>query len=89
MTGDMLTGYVEEMPAIRAERLLDAASAAHPSKTWLDGLVQVLQKASASATSAGGRFIVNGQRVGVAGLRRFFGQMKMPGGGTFTTERGA
>lgn len=85
MTTDMLAGYVEELPAMRAERLLDAASSAHPTKGWLDALGQTLQKAQ----SAGGRFIVQGQRVGVAGLKRFFRQLRMPGGGRFDVERGA
>jgi hypothetical protein len=35
--------YVEKMPALRAERLLDAASAAHPTKTWLDTLGQAIK----------------------------------------------
>lgn len=44
MTTDVFAGYVEELPPLRAERLLDAAHAAHPTPTWFDAQVTALKR---------------------------------------------
>lgn len=46
MTVDVFHGYLEELPRLRAERLLDLAGAAHPSEGWYDTLVSTIRQAS-------------------------------------------
>lgn len=76
MTMSMLEGYLEEMPAVRAERVLEMAEALHPTRASLDRLVAVARGESDEAPSSGsGRrslFIVNGEPVDARGLRRWF-----------------
>lgn len=76
MTTDMFSGYVDELQALRAEALLDAANAANPSKPWLDRMIGTIQRAAhEAAIMAGSVFTVNGSPVGVDGLRRWFSRV--------------
>ena len=73
MTVTMFEAYLDELPALRAERLLDAAHAAHPSKAWSDDMIRLIKRsAEGAARQAGALFTVDGKAVGVDGLRRWF-----------------
>jgi hypothetical protein len=76
MTTDVFSGYVDELAPLRAERLLDLANAANPSKPWIDRLISTIQRAAhEAAIVAGSVFTVNGKPVGVDGLKRWFGKV--------------
>jgi hypothetical protein len=73
MTVDVFIGMIEEIPLMRAERLLDAAASAHPSKAWFDDLGRTLRAAAEDEDDAPvaprSTFRLNGRPVELADLK--------------------
>ncbi len=83
MTVSMLDAYLEQMPAVRVDRIRDLAEAgvyAQADAKGRDRLWQAWGRQAASVAteaarrSAAALFVVNGKSVGLDGLRRFFRQ---------------
>lgn len=80
MTVSMLDAYQEQLPAVRVDRLRDMAEAGvyaqadqkGRDKMWQAWGRQVQMVATEATRRAGALFTVNGQSVGVAGLKRWF-----------------
>ncbi len=80
MTVSMLDAYLEQMPAVRVDRLRDLAEAgvyAQADAKGRDRMWQAWGRQAASVATeatrrAGSLFSVNGQSVGLDGLRRWF-----------------
>lgn len=80
MTVSMLDAYLEQMPAVRVDRLRDLAEAGVYAQADAQGRDRIWQawgrQAASVATEAtrraGSLFNVNGKAVGLDGLRRWF-----------------
>ncbi len=87
MTVSLMDAYLEQMPAVRVDRIRDLAEAGVYAQADAKGRERLWQAWSRQAASvateatrrAGSLFSVNGQSVGLDGLRRWF--RKAVGGG--------